>query len=49
LATEDVAISRRDDGDWLLRFRSFDLAIVEANSGQLRRSGLARSGQAGTS
>jgi transposase InsO family protein len=49
LATGDVAISRREDGDWLLRFRSFDLAIVEANSGQLRRSGLARSGKAGTS
>jgi putative transposase len=49
LSGEEIAISRRDDGDWQVRFRSFDLAILEAESGNLRRSGLARSGKAGTS
>ena len=49
LGAEDVAISRRDDGEWQLRFRSFDLAVLEAETGKLRRSGLARSGQARTS
>jgi transposase InsO family protein len=49
LAGNQVALARRDDDDWQIRFRAFDLAIVEAESGKLRRSGLARSRQAGTS
>src|SRR5664280_474104 len=49
LIGEAIAISRRDDGDWVVRFRSFDLAVLEQDSGKLRRSGLARSGQARTS
>ena len=49
LIGEKIAISPRDDDDWQVRFRSFDLAILEAKSGNLRRSGLARSGKAGTS
>jgi putative transposase len=49
LAKEEVAICRRDDGQWQIRFRAFDLAMLDAESGTLRRSGLARSIQPGTS
>ena len=45
LANETIAITPRDDGHWQLCFRAFDLAILDAESGNLRRSGLARSGQ----
>jgi putative transposase len=45
LVGEEVAISRRDDDDWVVRFRGFDLAILDAASGNRRCSGLARSGQ----
>jgi transposase InsO family protein len=48
LRGEDVALSRRDDGEWMIRFRSFDLAVLEDDSGNLRCSRLARSGRAGT-
>jgi len=48
LIGEDVAVAHRDDDDWAVRFRGFDLATLDAASGNLRRSGLARSGQAGT-
>jgi putative transposase len=44
LIGEEIAISPRDDDDWTVRFRSFDLAVLEAKSGNLRRSGLSRSG-----
>jgi putative transposase len=43
-----VAIARRDDGDWVVRFRNFDLAILTEAKNQLVRSGLARSGQTRT-
>jgi transposase InsO family protein len=48
LIGEDVAVAHRDDDDWAVRFRGFDLATLDAASGNLRRSGLARSGQDGT-
>jgi hypothetical protein len=48
LRDHTVAIARRDDGDWAVRFRNFDLAILAEADNQLFRSGLARSGQAGT-
>jgi putative transposase len=44
LAGETVALARRDDGDWVIRFRQFDVARVGAENGQLIRSGLARTG-----
>ncbi len=44
LAGETVALARRDDGDWAIRFRQFDVARVGAENGQLIRSGLARTG-----
>jgi putative transposase len=33
---EDAALSRRDGGEWMSRFRSFDLAVLEDESGLLR-------------
>jgi putative transposase len=48
LRSETVALARRDDGDWTIRFRGFDLATLEDASGAVRRSGLARSAQPGS-
>lgn len=48
LIAEHVGIAQRDDGQWLVRFRCFDLAVIDAENGKLRCSGLARSGKAGT-
>jgi putative transposase len=42
LRGETVGVARRDDGDWAVRFRGFDLAILPDDNGPLRRSGLAR-------
>ena len=42
LRGETVGVARRDDGDWTVRFRGFDLAILPEGGGPLRRSGLAR-------
>jgi transposase InsO family protein len=42
LRGETVGVARRDDGDWAVRFRGFDLAILPDESGALRRCGLAR-------
>jgi transposase InsO family protein len=42
LRGETVALARRDDGDWAVRFRGFDLAVVDDASGALRRGGLRR-------
>jgi len=42
LRGETVGVARRDDDDWAVRFRGFDLAILPDDSGALRRSGLAR-------
>ena len=45
LAREHVALVRRDDGDWTMRFQFFDLAVLDAQSGRVRHSRLARSGK----
>ena len=42
LRGETVGVARRDDGDWTVRFRGFDLAILPEAGGALRRSGLTR-------
>lgn len=42
LRGETVGVARRDDGDWAVRFRAFDLAVLKDESGELRRCGLAR-------
>jgi putative transposase len=42
LRGETVALARRDDGDWAVRFRGFDLAVLLEASNQLRRCGLGR-------
>jgi transposase InsO family protein len=42
LRGETVAVARRDDGDWAVRFRGFDLAVLLEKSDGLRRCGLAR-------
>src|SRR4029077_17442460 len=42
LRGETVALAPRDDGDWAIRFRGFDLAVLGERAHQLRRSGLAR-------
>jgi transposase InsO family protein len=48
LIAEQVAIAQRDDGQWLVRFRAFDLAVIDAETGTLRCSGLSRSEKPGT-
>jgi putative transposase len=47
LRGETIALARRDDGDWAIRFRSFDLATLSEVTGEIRRSGLVRSGAPG--
>ena len=42
LRGETVGVAQRDDGDWAVRFRGFDLAVLLERSGDLKRSGLAR-------
>jgi transposase InsO family protein len=42
LRGETVGVARRDDGDWAVRFRGFDLTVLAEESGELRRCGLAR-------
>jgi len=42
LRGETVALARRDDGHWAVRFRGFDLAVVDEESGELRRGRLRR-------
>jgi transposase InsO family protein len=42
LVGETVGVARRDDGEWAVRFRGFDLAILPEEGGTLRRCGLAR-------
>jgi transposase-like protein len=42
LRGETVALARRDDGDWAVRFRGFDLAVLLDESNRLRRCGLDR-------
>jgi putative transposase len=43
LRGENVAIAQQDDGNWWIRFREFDLAVLENISGKVVRSQLARS------
>jgi putative transposase len=43
LRGETIALAQRDDGHWAIRFRAFDLATLTADSGEIRRTGLARS------
>jgi putative transposase len=42
LRGETVGVARRNDGDWAVRFRGFDLAIVNDVSGALRPVPLSR-------
>jgi len=42
LRGETVALARRDDGDWTVRFRGFDLAALGDAKAEIHRSGLAR-------
>lgn len=42
LRGETVALAQRDDGDWAIRFRAFDLAVLGETTRVIRRSGLAR-------
>ena len=42
LRGEFVALARRDDGDWTIRFRGFDLATLSDETHDIRRSGLGR-------
>jgi putative transposase len=47
LRGEAVALARRDDGDWTIRFRGFDLATLGDETGTIRRTGLARTAPRG--
>lgn len=42
LRGQTVALAQRDNGDWVIRFRAFDLAVLEDETTQIRRTGLAR-------
>lgn len=42
LRGQTVAVARRDDGDWAIRFRGFDLAVLLDTSNTVKRCGLAR-------
>ena len=42
LRGETIGLAQRDDGDWAVRFRAFDLAVLDDASGAIRRSGLVR-------
>jgi putative transposase len=48
LRGETIALARRDDGDWMIRFRGFDLATLDDATAGIRRSGLIRSARPGT-
>jgi transposase InsO family protein len=43
LRGETIALAQRDNGDWTIRFRGFDLAVLDEQTNLVRRSGLARS------
>lgn len=45
LAREKVGLVQDDDGNWIIRYRNFDLAILDDRLNEIRNSGLARSGQ----
>jgi putative transposase len=42
LRGETVGVAQRDDGDWAVRFRGFDLAVLPDDSSELHRCGLSR-------
>jgi transposase InsO family protein len=42
LRGQTVAVARRDDGDWAIRFRGFDLAVLLEAGNTVKRCGLAR-------
>jgi transposase InsO family protein len=42
LRGETVGVAQRDDGDWAVRFRGFDLAVLPDDGGDLVRCGLSR-------
>ena len=46
---ETVALAQRDDGNWAIRFRNFDLGTLTDEGNEIRRSGLVRSSQTGAS
>lgn len=48
LRGERIALAQRDDGDWAIRFRGFDLATLSDATTELHRSGLARTAPPGT-
>jgi transposase InsO family protein len=43
---ETIALAQRDDGDWAIRFRNFDLGTLTNEGNEIRRSGLVRLSQA---
>ena len=45
LAREKVGLVQNDSGDWIIRYRGFDLAILDDRMNDIHSSGLARSGQ----
>src|ERR1700761_4002603 len=47
LRGQTVALAQRDDGDWAIRFRGFDLAVLGEAGGAVRRTGLSRTKPAG--
>jgi putative transposase len=47
LKGETIGLSQDDAGDWVIRFRNFDLATMDDSTNTIRRSGLARSGKPG--
>ena len=47
LRGQTVALAQRDDGDWAIRFRGFDLALLGEADGEVRRTGLRRTQPAG--
>ena len=42
-AEETIALAQRDDGNWAIRFRNFDLGTLTEEGNEIRRSGLVRS------
>jgi putative transposase len=46
---ETVALAQRDDGNWAIRFRNFDLGTLTDEGNEIRRSGLVRLSQTGAS
>jgi len=46
---ETIALAQRDDGNWAIRFRNFDLGTLTDEGNEIRRSGLVRSSRTGAS